>query len=165
MRQQEQTRQCGKLFLLESSIDCHCKTIDFPFDRSREFHNHNGYEILLLLGGEINLYTEYGGVHMRPGDLVCIPAYEFHWAELLTEGQYDRIVINILDTELAERCTKQTNLEECFLRSPGTQLSIVHLPEEEIAGFCGWAAELEKNLYGGGVICPAAIFWRMRISN
>ena len=37
-----------------------------------------------------------------------------------------------------------------MLRSPGTQLSIVHLPEEEIAGFCGWAAELEKNLYGGG---------------
>lgn len=84
-----------------------------------------GYEILLLLGGEINLYTEYGGTHMKPGDLVCIPAYEFHRAELLTEGQYDRIVINILDTELPAKCTEQTNLEECFLRPPGTMPEIV----------------------------------------
>ena len=93
-------RHCGKLVLMESRIECHSKTIDFPFDQSGEFHNHNGYEVLLLLGGEINLYTEYGGTHMRPGDLVCIPAYEFHRAELLTERQYDRVVINILDTEL-----------------------------------------------------------------
>lgn len=154
-------RHCGKLFLMESRIECHSKTIDFPFDRSGEFHNHNGYEVLLLLGGEINLYTEYGGTHMRPGDLVCIPAYEFHRAELLTERQYDRVVINILDTELPAKCTGQTNLEECFLRPPGTQLHVVHLPEEEVVSFCGWAAELEKSL--GGVIRLAMILRLMRI--
>ncbi len=150
MGKQEQKRHHCKFFFLESRIECHCKTIDDPFDRSREFHNHNGYEVLALLGGEIRLYTEYGGIHMKPGDLVCIPAYEFHWVELLTEGQYDRIVINILDTELAARCTDQTNLEECFLRPPGTQLNVIHLPDEEIAGFCSWAAELDKILNGGG---------------
>lgn len=149
MGQQEYMRHCGKLFLMESRIECHSKTIDFPFDQSGEFHNHNGYEILLLLSGEINLYTEYGGVHMRQGDLVCIPAYEFHRAELLTKEQYDRIVINILDTELPVRCTEQTNLEECFLRPPGTQLHLIHLPEDEIVNFCRWASELEKSLGGG----------------
>ncbi len=150
MEQQEYMKHCGKLFLMESRIECHCKNSDFPFDQSGEFHNHNGYEVLLLLGGEINLYTEYGGIHMKAGDLVCIPAYEFHRAELLTEGQYERIVINILDTELPARCTEQTNLEECFLRPPGTQLNVVHLPEEEIQGFYCWAAKLEKLL--GGVM-------------
>lgn len=112
-------RHCGKLFLMESRIECHSKTIDFPFDRSGEFHNHNGYEVLLLLGGEINLYTEYGGTHMRPGDLVCIPAYEFHRAELLTERQYDRVVINILDTELPAKCTRSDKPGRMFSAASG----------------------------------------------
>ena len=84
-----------KFTALEADVLCECKNIHSPMDSTGDFHNHDGYEILLVLDGIMNFYTESGGVRLEAGDLICVREYDFHRGELLTEETYDRIVINI----------------------------------------------------------------------
>ena len=47
-----------KFAALRCDVMCECKSISTPLDSTRDFHNHDGHEILLVLNGIMNLYTE-----------------------------------------------------------------------------------------------------------
>ena len=49
-----------KFTALDAEVLCECKTITAPLDYSMDLHNHDGYEVLLVLGGIVHLYTESG---------------------------------------------------------------------------------------------------------
>lgn len=40
-----------KFTALDAELLCECKTITAPLDYSMDMHNHDGYEVLLVLGG------------------------------------------------------------------------------------------------------------------
>lgn len=92
-----------------------------------DLHNHDGHEILLVLGGAINFYTEFGGIRLERGDLICIHELEFHRGALLTREQYDRIVINVKSSVLRSVSSEQTDLETCFQRSTNNSLNVLSL--------------------------------------
>lgn len=82
-----------KFTALESELSCEYKTIQHAIDPSMVLHNHDGHEILLVLSGKLNFYTEFGGVRLERGDLICIHELDFHRGELLTHDEYDRVLI------------------------------------------------------------------------
>ena len=62
-----------KIFLhLDEDFSCQYKDIQFPTIQPPYFHSHNGYEILLLLGGELDFFMESGSGKLVRGDLVCV---------------------------------------------------------------------------------------------
>ena len=65
-------RERRKFTALESDLVCEVKTIKQQIDTSMALHNHDGHEILLILSGKVNFYTEFGGVRLERGDLICI---------------------------------------------------------------------------------------------
>ena len=82
-----------KFTALESELSCEYKTIQHAIDPSMVLHNHDGHEILLVLSGKLNFFTEFGGVRLERGDLICIHELDFHRGELLTHDEYDRVLI------------------------------------------------------------------------
>ena len=40
-----------KFAALRCDVMCECKSISTPLDSTRDFHNHDGHEILLVLNG------------------------------------------------------------------------------------------------------------------
>lgn len=133
-----------KIVVLENDVECLCKDITEPIESSPDFHNHDGYEILLILGGTINFYTESGGMQLVRGDLVCICEYDFHRADLLTEDRYDRIVINIRKERLVRASGEDMDLTGCFCQYPAP-IQMVHLSEKEIAELEGYAHLLQES--------------------
>lgn len=134
-----------KIVMLANDVECLCKDITEPMDSSPDFHNHDGYEILLVLGGKINLYTESGGMQLGRGDLVCICEYDFHRADLLTEDKYDRVVINIRKERLKRTSSRETDLTACFDQYPAP-VRTVHLSEDEITELEGYAHLLQESI-------------------
>lgn len=50
-----------KFTALDAEIQCECKTITALLDYSMDMHNHDGYEVLLVLGGHYKfLYRIWG---------------------------------------------------------------------------------------------------------
>ncbi len=135
-----------KFTALDAEIQCECKTITDVVDYSMDMHNHDGYEVLLVLGGIVNLYTEYGGNRLKRGDLVCIDELDFHRVEVITKGIYDRIVVNVKRYVLEGASSGQTNLLTCFRRNSRSPLNVIHLSEEEMMRLDVYARSLQESL-------------------
>ncbi|WP_026651825.1 AraC family transcriptional regulator [Butyrivibrio proteoclasticus] len=142
-------RTCAKKFMaVNGDLICEVKTIDAPFDTTDDMHNHFCHEILIVLDGELNLYTEYSGRVLKRGDIGFIPQYVFHTADILTPGRYDRIVINVNDELLKKASTNKMKLRTCFepYEDNDTSLHTTHLDEEELDEIKLYCQELQKNI-------------------
>ncbi|MCR4961320.1 MAG: AraC family transcriptional regulator [Lachnospiraceae bacterium] len=135
-----------KYSAINGDVQCEIKSKDAPFDYSDDMHNHDCHEILILLGGEIRLYTEYTGHMMKRGDVCFISQYIFHTADLFTPEKYDRIVINVNDDVLKAASSSKMDLRTCFEIDDETLLPTVHLEEDELEEVIGYARELQKSV-------------------
>ena len=109
------------------------KDIHVPTDDSGDMHNHISHEILILLDGKLNLYTEHSGIELAHGDAVLIPSYAFHGSRLLTSDRYDRIVINVTEDLLNHYSTKNYNLNICFMPYNDKFIHYVHLEDDDLS--------------------------------
>ena len=141
------------LDVLKTNILCEHKT---KYIGDNFFHNHDGYELFLLLDGEMNYYAEQQGAHLRRGNLVCIKPYDFHRREITETIAYDRIVINIKELCMERLSTKQTDLSSCFYGTPVGKSNIFQLNERETMEYTLCAHRLiqalESNQYGSDVL-------------
>lgn len=148
------------LSVLENDVLCEAKNIDCPIDPQTVLHNHDGYELLLFLDGDLNFYTERTGKRLEHGDLICIPPYEFHHGELLSHNVYDRIVINIKEPVMKKLSTKQTDLSSCFFCT-SSMINLIHLNETEISQYTSYALQLQDALvyrhFGDDVLIDAIL--------
>ena len=104
-------------------------------------HNHDGYELYLLLNGKVNYYIEQDGQHLQRGTLVCIRPYAFHHRELLQTNP-TRIVVSVKESKINFLSTKDTDLTKCFFQKrPFFQLN-----ESEIEQFTIFAKGLKNAL-------------------
>lgn len=148
-QESEMEQEARKKFTaLEAEILCECKTITAPLDYSMDLHNHDGYEVLLVLRGIVNLYTEFGGSRLERGDLICMDELSFHRVEVITRGIYDRIVVNVKRHVLEAASSRQTDLQTCFRRSHLSNVNVIHLSEEEIWQLDLYAHSLQTSLLG-----------------
>lgn len=139
---------CKKFVALDADVVCKCKSVEEPIDSSMYFHNHDGHELLLVLNGILDFYTESGGIRLERGDLICVNEYDFHRADLITKEKYDRVVINVRNDFLTKISSPQTNLALCFSPYASSQVSMIHLSEDEIEEFEKYAMCLQKSLSG-----------------
>ncbi len=96
------------------------------------FHKHNGYEIYLLLQGDINMLVEHSCVHIGRGALAIMNPTEYHLAVSLDGGLYERYTLNLTTRFLQSLTTDKTNFISFFdKRNPG-QNNVVTLPEDNI---------------------------------
>lgn len=153
-------QEYGKSFIvLEKDILCECKDINVPIMNAPLIHNHDGYELYLLLDGKVNLYTEGEGKILERGDLVFVKPYDFHHAKLLQYDKYDRIVINFKDSVVKKISSDKSDLAQCFNQTPSGKLHYSHLDEEEIQKFVSYAVALQDSLndttFGSDVLAIA----------
>lgn len=138
---------------LDEDFVCEIKTVD---DGGYAFHNHDGYELLLLLNGDINYYFEGEGLHLERGNLICVKPYDFHRREIMKRGVYDRIVIHIKKIVLERLSTQKTDISECFYRVASGKMNVLQLDEQEIIQYSQLAKHLSKELksneYGNDIL-------------
>lgn len=143
---------------LDSDIICEHKTVN---DAGDFFHNHDGYELFLLLHGSINYYMEGEGLCLERGNLICIRPYDFHGRGMAINDAYDRIVINVRKTVLDNMSSEKTDLSTCFYRMPAGKINMLHLNEQEIMQYTLLAHNLirgiQSNEYGNDILVDTYI--------
>ena len=130
---------------ISADIQCEVKDHDAPFGYSDDMHNHDCHEVIILLAGEIHLYTEYSGIKMKRGDVCFIPNYAFHSAYLYTPEVYDRIVINVKD-EMLNTPSSKMDLKACFAGTDKKIIPHIHLNDDELEDIKEYALKLQENL-------------------
>lgn len=110
------------------------------------FHRHNGYEIYLLLQGDINMLVEHSCVHIGRGALAIMNPTEYHLAVSLDGGSYERYTLNLSTRFLQNLTTEKTNFISFFdKRNPG-QNNIVTLSEDNILTLSALFVSLKTSL-------------------
>ena len=134
-----------KYSILDTDVICEHKfaRIDFPFTSA--LHNHDGYEILLFLGGTVEFHTESERKKLERGDLIFIRPYSFHGIGLTDIDSYERIVINVREDYLRRISLQDTDLSSCFFRTPAGNLNLIQLSESSIAEFLHITEKVENN--------------------
>jgi AraC-like DNA-binding protein len=154
------------LAILEADLLCEYKTIDEPvYSASPDWkepaimHNHDGYEMLLLLKGEVNFYIEEYGRRLMPGDLICINPYDFHLCEMIDVNSYDRIVVNVSEPLMSVLSTDKTNLTDCFVQNG--RFNVIHFEGDDLKKVCEYAEGLRHALnseeYGADIMANTYI--------
>lgn len=144
------------LLELDNDIDCQHKDTSVSVEYNMTFHNHDGYEIFLMLEGGACFYTESAAKEMTQGDLFFIPPHAFHHVHPFDHVPYCRVVINFRSHIVPQFSTKQTDLDAIFHRVSPTEINFVHLNKEELAQFLFLTHALEdaqrSDAYGSDIL-------------
>lgn len=146
---------------LEDDLLCERKQTILPRFPQVTFHNHDGYEIYLFLGGDANFYVESNGKILERGDVILTVPYTFHSADARPDRPYDRIIINMKESFLSRFQDESCNLADCFYRFNADQMNLIRLNEQEIDHFVNLALALEetkkRDIYGKSLLIQALL--------
>ena len=78
----------------EDNISCSYKEEPIDF-KIRFLHCHDGYEVLMMKRGNVDMQIEDRMITLQPGDIVLIPPYVFHFARQQSTDTYCRVVLNM----------------------------------------------------------------------
>lgn len=136
-----------KRFFEELTCDITCKIKDnvevFP-----HYHRHDGYEIFILLRGDVNYYIEQHSYRLTRGSLVLINPEEYHRAELIGNSAYERMVLNVRKSFLDAFSTKDTNLASCFVDRIKAEENFIQLNAQDLQGLHLLFSQLSETLKG-----------------
>ena len=146
---------------LEEDLICVRKQSVLPRFPQVTFHNHDGYEIFLFLGGDADYYVESNGKLLERGDVILTVPYTFHSADARPNQTYDRVIINLKESFLGRFQDESCNLADCFYRLPPDRLNLIRLCEDEIHHFVNLVSSLEEvmagNAYGKNLLIQALL--------
>lgn len=78
-------------------------------------HHHDFFEVYFFLNGRVSFKVEGRSYHLEPGDLLLINPQELHQPDIGEDALYERIVLWIDRTYLANLCTAAgEDLAACF---------------------------------------------------
>lgn len=118
---------------VEGDVDCMHRTSSHLMNA---FHCHGGYQIYLLLQGNILLYVESETYQLKRGALCILSPGERHRFVCLNGDEvYERTTINSSVPLVQSLCTPQTDLSACFDKRPFGKNNVFHLCEQDIKEF------------------------------
>lgn len=79
-----------------------------------DFHMHDGYEIYMLLDGNIHYFVEQTCYFMTAGSLIVFNNHEIHKATNLHQTPFTRLVLHLVPSFVRQYCTPETNLLSCI---------------------------------------------------
>lgn len=133
---------------LDTPLICEHKTAALPDSPAGMLHNHDGYEIFLLLKGSATFYGENGGFLLNEGDLLLISPFSFHRVEPMLPDCYERIFLNLTSSLITELSSPVTALEKCFTPSGRHHVHLLHLSADDLHSFLSLSKAIKKSLFG-----------------
>lgn len=155
--------------ILDCNLYCRHKCGEINLPKKTIMHNHDGFEILLFLGGDVSLFVESEEKKLERGDLVLFNAYAFHGISARNKESYERVTLDFRTEFLKSVCDEETDLSACFRRVPPRRLNLVHLDEPAIEEYVRIASVIEEHLrnpqYGSDILIRSLFSILMIITN
>ena len=133
--------------MIDNEIICERKKARIDKEDMSTVHNHDGYEVVLFLKGDVNLMIEPELFKMKPGDIFFISPLVFHGVDLVDVSGYERIVINVQYEYLKNLGDADTDFSTLFRSANSANMNHLHIPEESLPRFISIAKDLEEALH------------------
>ena len=128
--------------LIDREYICEHKTARVTPADIKTVHNHDGYEIVLFLRGDVNIMIEPDIFKMKRGDMFFTSPLVFHGLDLEDINSYERIVINIQFEYLKELGDEETDFSTLFRSDDSPNMNHIVIPEEALPEFIEMAERL-----------------------
>lgn len=109
------------------------------------FHKHDGYEIYLLLSGEVNIYIQHSCYQIKRGTLCFFNPDQLHLAKCLENNLYERLTINVKPQITDRLSTENTDLLRCFHQLPSGEHPLGLLTEQQICEYLDLFQKLKAS--------------------
>ncbi len=119
--------------VLNADIICEHKVARLDELTPTTLHNHDGYEIILFLGGDAKIIVESEEKQLERGNLLFIPPYFFHGIKVTNMEDYERIVLNLRPQILERLGDDETNFSELTDAGKKNKLNLVTLKDDALA--------------------------------
>lgn len=96
-----------------------------------DFHYHDFHKVLFLIQGVVSYNVEGSVYSLRPLDIVLVNHGEIHCPVIDENCIYERYVLYISPSYLANFSTASYSLEQCFLNAQKNHSHIIRLPQVE----------------------------------
>ncbi|MEH7118628.1 AraC family transcriptional regulator [Neobacillus vireti] len=90
-------------------------------------HSHDVYEFLVFLGGECEFFCEGKTYFLKRGDVVVIPPYAVHEANVKDINQYERIILTVSGHIMADFASSSPTLKENMINQKTQGSFVLHL--------------------------------------
>ncbi len=142
--------------VIDHEIICEHKTARVTPSDIKTVHNHDGYEVVLFLKGDVNIMIEPEIFKMKRGDMFLISPLTFHGLDLIDISGYERIVINIQFEYLKHMGDAETDFSTLFRSESNPNMNHLHIPDDELPRFISIAKNLEdanrSDCYGHSIL-------------
>jgi AraC-like DNA-binding protein len=133
--------------VINNEIICEHKKARVDQSDISTVHNHDGYEIVLFLKGDVNMMIEPDIFKMKPGDIFFVSPLVFHGVDLEDVSGYERIVINVQYEYLKNLGDEETDFSTLFRSRESANMNHLRIPEDSIPKFISVATDLEEALH------------------
>ena len=133
--------------VIDNEIICEHKKARVDQSDISTVHNHDGYEVVLFLDGDVNMMIEPDLFKMKPGDIFFVSPLVFHGVDLEDVSGYERIVINIQYEYLRNLGDAETDFSTLFRSTDSANMNHLRIPEESLPKFISVAKDLEEALH------------------
>ncbi len=114
-------------------------------ERSFQFHYHDFYKILILLGGSVTYNVEGKAYPLRPYDIVLVGRGEIHRPEVSFGEPYERVIFYISEEYLERHRGSDYDLAECFARAGKEGCSVLRFQALVNTGLMDIVSRIERN--------------------
>ena len=132
-------------------------TPDFEYfhyrDRSTmevDFHNHEFYEIYVLLSGKVTYMIEGRSYKLRPWDIILVNNRELHRPVIEAGEAYERMVIWVNPQFTSAHSLEGTNLGMCFESISNNRTRLLRPAAGTLEVIKDTLSRFEKACYGDG---------------
>ncbi|MDR3240871.1 MAG: AraC family transcriptional regulator [Lactobacillaceae bacterium] len=119
------------------------------------YHRHNAYEIYFYQKGNVNVYADHTRHHLTYGDIMVFSPDELHRNELLDDGHYQSLGINLRPDFVERLSTPQSDLATVFKNyHTGRQSNLLHVSNPQMAALTGLMHQIiDLSLADSKVVC------------
>lgn len=147
--------------MIDREVICEHKTARVTPEDINTVHNHDGYEIVLFLRGDVNIMIDPDMVKMKRGDMFFISPLVFHGLNLEDISSYERVVVNIQYEFLKELGDEETDFSTLFRSALSPDMNHLRIPEEALPEFIEIAerlqASIDSNEFGHNILSKALL--------
>lgn len=147
--------------IIDREIICEHKKARVTPEDINTVHNHDGYEIVLFLHGDVNIMIEPDMIEMKRGDMFFISPLVFHGLNLEDISSYERVVVNIQYECLKQLGDSETDFSTLFRSESSPEMNHLRIPEEDLPHFIEIAEKLQRSIesedFGHNVLSKALL--------
>ncbi|KWW20532.1 MULTISPECIES: AraC family transcriptional regulator [Peribacillus] len=126
-----------------------------------QLHQHDVLEVLVFLDGECDFFCEGKTYPLKRGDVVIIPPYAVHKANVKKMDRYERIIISVSEHLLNDFLSSSPTMKENIIYQKTLDTHVLHLHTKHFQTIIFLLDEITQNIDKGEENLPFTLNYQL----